>query len=170
MLIGLDCAEPELIFDRWLDELPNLKSLYQQGVHGRSALLRSADHGPGLVGHDVLEKPGPASAFMDFATGPTIPTIATRSPTRSRSRKTGSGKFSPARQTFDRHRRAGHLSAQAAQRPDGDRFSHPGHQLRIHPPAGASNRRLRRSSANTFSTCAISAPGTRRRSWPTSTR
>ena len=40
MVIGLDCAAPELIFDRWLDDLPNLKSLYQQGVHGE---LRSCD-------------------------------------------------------------------------------------------------------------------------------
>ena len=40
MLIGLDCAAPELVFDRWLDGLPNLKSLYASGVHG---LLRSCD-------------------------------------------------------------------------------------------------------------------------------
>ena len=40
MLIGLDCAAPELVFDRWLDDLPNLKSLYRNGVHG---LLRSCD-------------------------------------------------------------------------------------------------------------------------------
>src|SRR5438552_10718553 len=40
MLIGLDCAAPELVFDRWLDDLPNLKCLCQNGVHG---LLRSCD-------------------------------------------------------------------------------------------------------------------------------
>jgi predicted AlkP superfamily phosphohydrolase/phosphomutase len=40
MVIGLDCAAPELVFDRWLDDLPNLKSLYQSGLHG---LLRSCD-------------------------------------------------------------------------------------------------------------------------------
>lgn len=40
MLIGLDCAEPSLVFDRWLDELPNLKALCATGVHG---LLRSCD-------------------------------------------------------------------------------------------------------------------------------
>jgi predicted AlkP superfamily phosphohydrolase/phosphomutase len=40
MLIGLDCAAPELVFDRWLDDLPNIKSLYAGGVHG---LLRSCD-------------------------------------------------------------------------------------------------------------------------------
>ncbi len=40
MLIGLDCVEPDLVFNRWLDELPNLKSLYEQGLHGP---LRSCD-------------------------------------------------------------------------------------------------------------------------------
>ena len=40
MVIGLDCAAPELIFDRWLDDLPNLKSICQSGLHGP---LRSCD-------------------------------------------------------------------------------------------------------------------------------
>lgn len=40
MLIGLDCAAPELVFDRWLDILPNLKSICQKGIHGP---LRSCD-------------------------------------------------------------------------------------------------------------------------------
>jgi predicted AlkP superfamily phosphohydrolase/phosphomutase len=40
MVIGLDCAAPELVFDRWLDELPNLRSIYDSGPHG---LLRSCD-------------------------------------------------------------------------------------------------------------------------------
>jgi predicted AlkP superfamily phosphohydrolase/phosphomutase len=40
MVIGLDCAAPELVFDRWLDDLPNLKSLYENGRHGE---LRSCD-------------------------------------------------------------------------------------------------------------------------------
>src|SRR5438105_9332682 len=40
MVIGLDCAAPELIFDRWLDDLPNIKSIYRCGLHGA---LRSCD-------------------------------------------------------------------------------------------------------------------------------
>lgn len=40
MLIGLDCAAPELVFDRWRDELPNLKRLCAGGVYGP---LRSCD-------------------------------------------------------------------------------------------------------------------------------
>lgn len=39
-IIGLDCAEPSLVFDRWIDDLPNLRSLLGRGVWGR---LRSVD-------------------------------------------------------------------------------------------------------------------------------
>jgi predicted AlkP superfamily phosphohydrolase/phosphomutase len=40
MVIGLDCVAPELVFDRWIDDLPNLKALYGHGLHGP---LRSCD-------------------------------------------------------------------------------------------------------------------------------
>ena len=33
-VIGLDCAAPELVFDRWRDELPNLKYLSENGSYG----------------------------------------------------------------------------------------------------------------------------------------
>lgn len=33
-VIGLDCAEPSLVFDRWIEELPNLRSLMRAGLHG----------------------------------------------------------------------------------------------------------------------------------------
>ena len=39
-VIGLDCAEPKLVFDRWLDELPNLRRLVRGGTWGA---LRSVD-------------------------------------------------------------------------------------------------------------------------------
>jgi predicted AlkP superfamily phosphohydrolase/phosphomutase len=35
MIIGLDCAEPSLVLDRWRTELPNLASLMERGVSGR---------------------------------------------------------------------------------------------------------------------------------------
>ena len=34
VIIGLDCAAPELVFDQWIDDLPNLKRLISEGVHG----------------------------------------------------------------------------------------------------------------------------------------
>lgn len=32
LIIGLDCASPQLILDKWLDDLPNLKALVKSGV------------------------------------------------------------------------------------------------------------------------------------------
>jgi len=34
LIIGLDCATPQLVFDQWRDELPNLKRLMESGVYG----------------------------------------------------------------------------------------------------------------------------------------
>lgn len=34
-VIGLDCAEPSLLFDRYADQLPNITRLRQDGVYGR---------------------------------------------------------------------------------------------------------------------------------------
>ena len=39
-VIGLDCATPQLVFDRYRDELPHLRRLMEAGVWGR---LRSSD-------------------------------------------------------------------------------------------------------------------------------
>ena len=39
-VIGLDCADPKLVFDRWLDELPNIRGLVERGTWGP---LRSVD-------------------------------------------------------------------------------------------------------------------------------
>jgi predicted AlkP superfamily phosphohydrolase/phosphomutase len=40
MVIGLDCAEPTLLFDQWLDQLPNFRELIEKGAYGH---LRSCD-------------------------------------------------------------------------------------------------------------------------------
>jgi predicted AlkP superfamily phosphohydrolase/phosphomutase len=40
MILGLDCATPQLVFDRWRDDLPNMRSLMEAGVWGK---LRSTD-------------------------------------------------------------------------------------------------------------------------------
>jgi ATP sulfurylase len=34
LIIGLDCAAPQLVFDQWRDELPNLKGLMEAGIYG----------------------------------------------------------------------------------------------------------------------------------------
>ncbi len=40
LLIGLDCAAPELMFHRFIDRLPNIRGLMQRGAYGR---LESSD-------------------------------------------------------------------------------------------------------------------------------
>ncbi|MEP0843950.1 MAG: alkaline phosphatase family protein, partial [Phycisphaerae bacterium] len=60
-IIGLDCAEPSLVLDRWIDDLPNLKQLCLRGTFGNlescmppitvpawSCMAASAD--PGTLG------------------------------------------------------------------------------------------------------------------------
>jgi predicted AlkP superfamily phosphohydrolase/phosphomutase len=39
-VIGLDCAAPQWVFDRWIDELPTIGSLAERGTYG---VLRSCD-------------------------------------------------------------------------------------------------------------------------------
>jgi predicted AlkP superfamily phosphohydrolase/phosphomutase len=34
-VIGLDCCEPELLFERWIGDLPNIRKLTKSGLHGR---------------------------------------------------------------------------------------------------------------------------------------
>jgi predicted AlkP superfamily phosphohydrolase/phosphomutase len=40
LVIGLDCAAPEWVFERWLDELPNIRALTERGSFG---ILRSCE-------------------------------------------------------------------------------------------------------------------------------
>ena len=40
LVIGLDCAAPQLVFDRWLPDLPHLRKLAERGLYG---VLRSCD-------------------------------------------------------------------------------------------------------------------------------
>jgi predicted AlkP superfamily phosphohydrolase/phosphomutase len=40
LVVGLDCAAPEWVFGRWLDQLPTLRSLTERGAYG---VLRSCD-------------------------------------------------------------------------------------------------------------------------------
>lgn len=37
LIIGLDCAEPSLVFEKWRDELPTLSQLMTKGAYGRLA-------------------------------------------------------------------------------------------------------------------------------------
>ncbi len=34
-IIGLDCAPPALVFERWKEQLPNLRILMEKWVYGK---------------------------------------------------------------------------------------------------------------------------------------
>jgi predicted AlkP superfamily phosphohydrolase/phosphomutase len=40
LVLGLDCATPQLVFDRWLKDLPNIKSLVDRSIYGE---MKSCD-------------------------------------------------------------------------------------------------------------------------------
>ena len=71
LVIGLDGAAPQWVFDRWLDVLPTLRSLTKRGTFG---VLRSCD--PPSRCRRVLRSPRHAvrarSAFMGSATGAAV--------------------------------------------------------------------------------------------------
>jgi predicted AlkP superfamily phosphohydrolase/phosphomutase len=61
LIIGLDCAEPDLVFHKWADDLPNIKRLMDNGLYGPlhstlppitvpawTAMMTSQD--PGMLG------------------------------------------------------------------------------------------------------------------------
>lgn len=61
LIVGLDCAEPSLVFDRWRAELPTLRRLMQTGAYGRLASCipcitvpawscMTSGHDPGVLG------------------------------------------------------------------------------------------------------------------------
>ena len=35
IIFGLDAAPPELVFDKWIDHLPNIKHLVSNGIYGK---------------------------------------------------------------------------------------------------------------------------------------
>ena len=60
MVIGLDCAAPQILFDDMKSELPVLGRLMDRGRVRPAGVVRSADHRAGLVVHDQLQGSGHA--------------------------------------------------------------------------------------------------------------
>ena len=56
MVIGLDCAAPQLVFEQWRDELPTLHRLMDHRRLWAPAEHPSTDYGARLGRHD--EQPG----------------------------------------------------------------------------------------------------------------
>ena len=162
LVIGLDCAAPELLFDRWLDELPALRALTRRGRHG---VLRSCDppitvpawacmtssRDPGALGvYGFRNRPGHDDYGLAMADSraihaPRLWDILSR-PGAPDGRRRG----------------AADLAGAGDRRRDGRRpLPDPGHPgAPLHASGGISRRSWRPSSASTSST-SPSAPTTR---------
>ena len=137
VIVGLDCAEPSLVFDEWLDELPTIRSLVEGGTWGRlrsvvppitvpawSCMMSSRT--PGDLGiYGFRNRSDHSYDGLYIANGsavkePRLWDVLTR-----------------AGRSSDRARRSGHVPGQAAQGRDGLVLPHPVDQERLHLPAFA---------------------------------
>jgi predicted AlkP superfamily phosphohydrolase/phosphomutase len=58
VIIGLDCATPQLVFDAWLDEMPNLKRLAAGGIWGNMVSTIPAITVPAWMSMMTSQDPG----------------------------------------------------------------------------------------------------------------
>ncbi len=58
IIIGLDCAPPELIFDKFLSELPNIRNLIERGIHGELCSTIPAITCPAWMSMVTSKNPG----------------------------------------------------------------------------------------------------------------
>ena len=84
LVVGLDCAEPSLVFDRWPDELPTLRRLMDGGTYGEltstipamtvpswAAMMSGKD--PGQLGfYDFRNRADYSYEAMTIATGQAV--------------------------------------------------------------------------------------------------
>ena len=140
MIIGLDCAEPSLVLDRWRDRLPVLSGLMERGRVGPAHLDRAADHGSGVVVHDG--EPNARRPRRVRLPEPRRPHVRRRVH-RRRERDQGAtavGSRRPRGRKLDRGRRPGHVSPSPVARRARQLLPHPLGGEPVHVPAGAQGR------------------------------
>ncbi len=63
LIIGLDCAPPTLVFDRWREELPNLNGLINNGVYGELKSIIPPITVPAWMGMMTGQDPGTLGVY-----------------------------------------------------------------------------------------------------------
>lgn len=63
LVIGLDCVTPQLIFDRWIDHLPNIKRLVGAGSHGKLESCIPAITCPAWMSMVTSKSPGKLGVY-----------------------------------------------------------------------------------------------------------
>ncbi|HIE30476.1 TPA: phosphodiesterase [Candidatus Poribacteria bacterium] len=58
LIIGLDCAPPKLIFDQYLSDLPNIRSLIERGIYGKLCSTIPAITCPAWMSMMTSKNPG----------------------------------------------------------------------------------------------------------------
>ena len=124
MIVGLDCAEPSLVLERWRDRLPTLSALAENGVSGKLTSVDPADHRAGLVVHDG--EPHARRPRRLRLPEPLRPHLRRRLHRRldRDPRAAALGSRRPWRRLLGRPRRARHLPAEAAARRHGRLLPH----------------------------------------------
>src|SRR5690606_30546318 len=84
LIVGLDCAEPSLVFDRWPDQLPTLRWLMESGSYGElissipamtvpawASMMSGKD--PGQLGfYDFRNRADRSYEYLTLATGSAV--------------------------------------------------------------------------------------------------
>ena len=63
VMIGLDCVTPQLVYDQWLDELPNLKKLVTGGIYGNMVSTIPPITVPAWMSMMTSQDPGMLGAY-----------------------------------------------------------------------------------------------------------
>jgi len=58
LMLGFDCAEPDLVFNRWLDDLPNISALKEQGISGKMKSIIPSTTCPSWMSMLTGQQPG----------------------------------------------------------------------------------------------------------------
>ena len=162
MIIGLDCAEPSLVLERWRDELPTLGGLMERGALRPPDVGRPADHRAGVVVHDGEPHARATSASTGSATAPTTPTTALFIANGDRGEGAAPlGLATRSGQALDRARRPGTYPPRPLNGVHGQLLPDARRPRASTPTRRCSRARSSRSSASTSSTARTSAPTTR---------
>ena len=66
LVIGLDCAPPELLFDQWRDELPNFGRLINTGAYGELMSATPAITVPAWSSMTSSKDPGTLGFYLRY--------------------------------------------------------------------------------------------------------
>ena len=138
-VIGLDCFDPTLTFDWWLDDLPNLQNAGGTGLVRATGKHHAADHRACVDLHADRQGPGRARVLWVSESGRLFVCRGKRPDDDRRCRSdrapTSLGSCLWRRAESNRGRGSADLPGQTAEWHHGFRVPDAQHQERLYPPA-----------------------------------